>query len=391
MNTQPTIPPFVPAVETVLEMRTGNLHSTPCRQPTVSGAFTLVELLVSLACLVLIMVLVTQLFNSATIITTSGNNHMDADSQARAVFDRMALDFSQIVKRPDVDYFLKDSGPNNPETVSGTIPGNDQLAFYSQSPGYYSGTSAGVPCPVSLVAYRVNGNTASPYYNQLQRYGCGLFWSGMQSVSGSAMPVVFSGSSNTVLPNTISTSWPAATMQVTSGSYSAGTYEDTANNHVSNYEPIGPEVFRFEYYYVLKGQTATVNGTQTTLSSQLSDTPWDKRITGHMSANGLADVAAIGVVMAVINPKSRALVSNAQLANLAATLKDFPQTNSNGAFQAGTDTVNGVTIDLTQPGGLEYDWGLTINSTNLIPRLAASSIRIYKRYFYLSQSNTSGQ
>src|SRR5438034_8120452 len=30
-----------------------------------------------------------------------------SDTQARAVFDRMALDFAQMLKRSDVDYYLK--------------------------------------------------------------------------------------------------------------------------------------------------------------------------------------------------------------------------------------------------------------------------------------------
>src|SRR5215212_9574099 len=70
-------------------------------------AFTLVELLVSMGVLVLLVLLFTQLFNSAASITTLGHKQMDADSQARQLLDRMSLDFAQLVKRGDVDFFAK--------------------------------------------------------------------------------------------------------------------------------------------------------------------------------------------------------------------------------------------------------------------------------------------
>ena len=79
-----------------------------------------------------------------------------------------------------------------------------------------------------------------------------------------------------------------------------------------DYEQIGPQVFRLEYYYVLKGQD--VSGTP----SILSDTPWDTRAPlSHTSLNGLSDVAAIGVVIAVIDSKTRAIVTDEQLKSLA--------------------------------------------------------------------------
>src|SRR6266478_1974837 len=89
------------------------------RQPT--KAFTLAELLASIAILTLLILIVTKMVNSASTITTMGNKRMDADSQARPVLDRMAVDFTQIVKRPDVDYFLKGSAA--PNSVGGTMTG----------------------------------------------------------------------------------------------------------------------------------------------------------------------------------------------------------------------------------------------------------------------------
>src|SRR5438270_14071403 len=117
--------------------------------------FTLVELLVAVGALVLLLLFVTTLVNSATTITTLGNKRMDADSQARQLLDRMTIDFAQMVKRNDLDFFAK--GTTAPNSVGGAMTGNHQIAFYSQVPGYYpTGSATTSQSPVSLVAYRVN-------------------------------------------------------------------------------------------------------------------------------------------------------------------------------------------------------------------------------------------
>src|SRR6266496_3596944 len=118
------------------------------------AAFTLAELLVSIGVLVLLILVATQLLNSAATITTLGHKQMDADSQARQLLDRMAIDFAQMVKRNDVSYFAK--GTAAPNSVGGAMAGNDGIAFYSTVPGYYPST--GEKSPVSLVAYRVNSD-----------------------------------------------------------------------------------------------------------------------------------------------------------------------------------------------------------------------------------------
>ena len=71
------------------------------------AAFTLAELLVTVVVLVLLVLLFTQLLDSAATITSLGHKQMDADAQARQLLDRMAIDFAQMVKRNDVDFFAK--------------------------------------------------------------------------------------------------------------------------------------------------------------------------------------------------------------------------------------------------------------------------------------------
>ena len=105
------------------------------------------------------------------------------------------------------------------------MAGNDQIAFYSAVPGYYPPT--GLQSPVSLVAYRINSASGTAAFHKMERLGKGLVWNG---VSLTDTPVVF-------MPLTISATWPAATSSSASD---------------PDYEVIGPQVFRFEYCYLLK-------------------------------------------------------------------------------------------------------------------------------------------
>src|SRR5437870_12018537 len=146
----------------IREVASGPAPST-AQQHWAVAAFSLVELLVTVAVLALLVLLFTQLLNSAATITTLAHKQMDADSQARQLLDRMAVDFAQLVKRSDVDFFGK--GTVAPNSVGGAMTGNDQIAFYSGVPGYYPST--GSQSPVSLVSYRINSNSTSSSYHKL--------------------------------------------------------------------------------------------------------------------------------------------------------------------------------------------------------------------------------
>ena len=74
-----------------------------------AAAFTLAELVVTVGVLALLVFLFTQLMNSAATVTALAHKQMDADSQTRQLLDRMAIDFAQMVKRSDVDYYVKSS------------------------------------------------------------------------------------------------------------------------------------------------------------------------------------------------------------------------------------------------------------------------------------------
>ena len=327
-------------------------------------AFTLAEMLVSISVLTLLVLMLTQLMNNAAPIARTANKRMDTDTQARTVLDRIAVDLARMLKRTDVDYYIK--GPTNynghgnghayGQRVQTGQQGSDQFAFFSQVPGYYP---SGAQSPISLVAYRVNANPNSASYLMLERMGKGLLWNGASnSTNPSAIyPIVF-------LPQTITaiTQWSAA---VNNGNSNSST--DSA------YETIGAGVFRFEYYYLLK------NG-------QLTDVPWDvtARPTQTSLTNpvniGLTDVQAIAVAIAVIDPAGRALIPPSSLFDLASDLADFRTAPGRG---------NGGQKNL---GDLEYSWNTSLltdisagqaSTGSPVPPAASKAIRIYGRTFDL--------
>jgi len=341
--------------------RTAAARST-CR------AFTLMELLISIVVMTIIILMVAQLMSNATAITRTSNKHIDTDTQARVVLDRMAVDFAKMLKRTDVDYYLKGiasyKGHGNGHgwgagKVGKDQLGSDQIAFFTQVPGYYP---AGSQSPLSLVAYRVNNASTSATYLQLERMGKGLLWNG---VSNSNIPIVF-------LPLTIAATWPAATNDFAQGQGPPSASQDSA------YETIGPQVFRFEYFYLLK------NG-------RLSAVPWNTDA-GHSTINGLTDVQAIGVTIAVIDPAGRAIINAANpssLFDLASDLTDFTTTPGRGVGQqnkyvGGIETQwNGVLFGEASQGlpGV-VNTGVTSNNTPVPPE-AVKAIRLYTRYFDL--------
>jgi prepilin-type N-terminal cleavage/methylation domain-containing protein len=278
--------------------------------------FTLVEILVSIVVLTILVVLVNQIMKSAGTVVSLGNKRMDADNQGRPFLDRMAEDFSQIVKRADLDYYFK---------VGNAQAGNDQIAFYSQVSGFYPSQSS--QSSFSVIAYRINASS------QAERMAKGLIWNG---VSSTYTPITF-------LPITIASNWPGAT-------------NATAD---SDYELIGPQVFRFEYYYQLRSGT-------------LTDTPWDTTL-GHTSISGLRDVAAIIAMIGVIEPKSRVIVTQAQLTNLAGRMLDYSPSRA----PKGNKTVPAP----------QADWEDVVKAapiTTGMPVAALLGIRIYQRYFFLN-------
>ena len=343
-------------------------------------AFTLVEIMVSLAVLLLLVALFAQMINRATAITRVDSRHVDTDAQARAVLDRISADIGRMLKRTDVDYYVKQptgynghaNGHAYGKKVQAGQQGSDQVAFFCQTPAYpESGNfTAAQQGSVALVAYRINADSTQPAYLRLERMVKGMLWNSVSNTSnlnnqGTKLPLVF-------LPQTIAgmgKPWYAAVNG------------DTSNfSQDDDYETIGPDVFRFEYYYLLK-------------SGAVKGEPWDVTVrttqqtinTVHVSGNdywapiGLGDVQAIAVTIAVIDRANRALVnrvSSTALYDLASDLADFKDAGGlgNPANKIGEmeDSWNQVLATVASQGAT--------SAGSRFPPAAASAIHVYSRY-----------
>jgi len=229
-------------------------------------AFTLLEMLVSVTILTLLIATVSQVSNSTMVVTNNSSRRMQADSQARLIFDCMANDFAHILKRKDVDYYF------NKQT------GNDAAFFFSEAPGFYTSGSASSQSGITLVGYRIN----SSY--QLERLGKGLSWTSNAS-SGTPNSIKYltysGGSASPDASSTLAGCWASTVAPASSD---------------PDYHVLGDQVYRFEFMFLLKDGT-------------LSNTPWMTSL-NHTSIQGLQDVAAIVVAIGILDSSSRRLVSD---------------------------------------------------------------------------------
>lgn len=301
--------------------------------------FTLVEMLVSMAVLAVLVLLISQVLNSATAAITRGSKGIDADTEARIIFDRMATDFTRMVRRNDIDFYGKDSTAGTNRAMNG----NDQIAFFSDVRGYYTDSSPSPTAtpsrnqrnPISLVGYAVSNDPSGR--PQLVRLAKGLTW---ESTAG------WQGLSH--LPIQIISRWPNLFQ---ANSTSSPTYNGMVD---ADFEVISDSIVRFEYGYLLQPTT--------TSAATVSFVPYNTSIAGHSTADFCTDVTAIVVSIAILDPSSRIIVN------------DYSQLISQTLFQDATamDTAASWTGAINQP---------TFAATARIPKTAASTVRVYQRRF----------
>jgi hypothetical protein len=158
----------------------------------------------------IVVVLMAQMLGSATTMISGSRKRMVTDEEARMVFDRMAADFSRMVKREDIHSIFLVSGGGD----------NDEMYFYTEAPAIYANTSTTSQSPVALVGYRVATNG-------LVRMSEGKNWDDLTFITANT-----AGTPN--LASLIST-----------------------NSLIP--QPIGPSVFRMEYTFLLKPGTNSAN------------------------------------------------------------------------------------------------------------------------------------
>lgn len=375
------------------------------RSSASAAGFTLVEMLVATAVLALLVIMVNQLTSSATVTTNNSRKHMDSDSQARMIFDRMASDFEGMFKRPDVDCIFYKNFPSS----SGSPGTNDALFFYSESPGYFDNppASAAQQSSVSLVGYRIN--TQNSYYPNvpvLERLGKGLTWDGANNGSSSGSLIFFAtlpGSATPATTTLLDGNWP--TIGSSQGAYADGTDSD--------YHVLSEQAYRMEIAFLLNDGTISTfpvtnpGGTKNNLGASGAPLPGNDNTQGYTvgsrwfdtsatggsrgyictnSATGVAvwdpigirDVSAVIVAIAVLDTNSRKLITNAS--NMVGALRDPINTDF---------TASPPQSPASPPQLMAQTWSAAVNSSDFvansgIPRAAASQVRIYQRYFYIN-------
>jgi len=305
--------------------------------------FTIIELLTAMALMVLLLLVVSQIMNNTGAVTSSSRRHIDADAEARMIFDRMSRDFSRMVKQNDVDYLVVKKA------------GSDSIFFYSEAPGFSSAVSTD-QTGVSLVGYRINGSF------QLERLGKGLTWDGTDSM-------VFLTFAN---PRVSPTPAPAAGSTLSDAFAS----QVAANSTDADYHVLGENVFRLEICFLLKPR---LQSSGTPLPAVYSNTPYDSRV-NHTSLTGigLQDVQAIVVTLAILDETSKKILPvNASLAGAASALPD-PGDADLGA---------------TTPVLPAQRWRGIVESPSFsqsagLPQAATGHVRVYQRVFELNTPNS---
>lgn len=351
------------------------------KSPTKKGqAFTLIEVMTVVCVLSFFILIMAQLTDSTLSINRRANKHVDADSEARLVFERMNRDFSGIVNRTDVDFiFQKNSG-------------NDVLFFQSESAGYTSDiNNPAAVGSVSLVGYRINNNPTFGNGPALERLGKALTWDGAASGSTAGGSLFLTYTSGNAAPDTTSTIAGHWTSTIGSAPFTSGT--DNA------YHILSPQVFRLEFCFLLRDGTYStkpvVTGTVTSnLTASAPPTPNNDSVHGYSSGSrwydtagsrayicqsantgaavwkplGLSDVSSIVVAIAVLDETSRKPVAD--------------KTKMAGALPDVTTIASSDDLMATQ-------WQQAIENASFaslsgLSREAASNVRIYQRTFHIN-------
>lgn len=270
---------------------------TPTRLASrASAAFTLIELMVSIAVLALLGGMVMQLLGSASRLTTNSRKAGDCDTEARFALDQITADLSRRVRRPDVDAFVAKN------------TGDDRLYFFAETPGYSPKLSAQERSTISLVGYRLQVPAAEGGRYILQRYARALPWS--NTSSDTAMPFV-------VLTGTPPKPLPSTTLGGAAGTGSGGSFPKVLAQDSSEdvyYQTLGENIVRFEVSLLRKPNLS--NPARPVAARLLADS----EIPAELAQYGFSNISAIIVTIAVVDSDAGPRLSASAIKDLE--LKD---------------------------------------------------------------------
>ncbi len=293
-----------------------NAQSPVLRTPHSKSAFTLIELMVSIAVLGLLGGMVMQLLGSASRLTTNSRKTGDCDTEARFVMDQISADLSRRVRRPDVDAFV------------GKEKGDDRLYFFAETPGYSPTLSPQDRSTISLVGYRIQAPATEGGRFTLQRYARALPWESKGNEI--AMPFV-ALTGNPLKP------LPATTLMGSSGNGGDGSFPRVlAGNKAEDiyYQTIGENIVRFEISLLRKPDLS--NPTRPKNARLLLDSETPK----ELAEFGFSNISALVISIAVVDTQAGLRVSQATINALelgdtdSAVFPKYPLDQWNQAFQS---------------------------------------------------------
>ncbi len=316
--------------------------------------FTLVEILSAVAVLGILVVIIAQLMTETTQTITINENRISLEGEMRTVFASMSTDFTNMVKRTDMDNLFTKLG-------TGTPGANDYMFFYSEAPAYFDSTvTSANRSPFSLIGYCIASSTDGTYH--LERYSRGLSWeSPVGGTSDTWGPIFLT---YPAAPNTNANPYPTVAPNplttLPKGPWSAELPSGATIPGNSNYHVIGEGIFRLEYCFLRSDGSIA----DSPVISTAAPTTW----------HALTDVAAVVVTVAVLDTNSQKLING----NMSALIGDFTDSGFTTAVTAGT-----------APNLMATNWqtevnSLTANPPTGMPRQVLSRIRIYQHFFSLN-------
>lgn len=268
-----------------------------------TAAFTLIELMVSIAVLGLLGGMVMQLLGSASRLTSNSRKIGDCDTEARFVLDQISADLARRVRRPDVDAYVA------------KLKGDDRLYFFSETPGYSPSLAAQNRSTVSLVGYRVRPPSTAGGSYILQRYARALPWT--STSNDKAMPfVVLTGNPPQPLA---ATTLAGISLDGSGGSFPRVLGQETSEDLY--YQTVGENIVRFEISLLRKPNMSDPNSP---VAARLIN---DADIPGELSRFGFSNISALIITIAVVDSESKMRITPSLVDSLAlqdTNPTDFP-------------------------------------------------------------------
>jgi hypothetical protein len=336
--------------------------------------------------LVMLVLLVTQVVNSASTIINVSERHLDADSQARGVFERMELDFNGMLRYPDVDCSIY---PYNQQFRSG---GNESLFFWAEGNAILASAATNalsVYDTVGTVGYRIDSNTPSA-----ASINAGFLPYSLERWAAESDPRIGGGGGAVRLATAMTGEAPWAISYVDNPSnveplstLMGSNPQATATGVSTKFHTLGEGVFRLEFSFLMKDSAYTTRG-----NNVYAGQPYWKMVAapngGHETVvdptelaqqiQDMRNVAAIVVTIAILDTTSRT------------RMPGYSRTSPTGSYLRDMYQLVEALQDEDTPK-VANDWNniianLGTNRQGLSAvgaRVAASNARVYQRFFYL--------